>query len=449
MSKNMSPSRRGTAALLLGAAWLLMSCNDDDGGLGPDIPEPDSVSSRNGVLQVTLTQAPTRVTVAGRSFVSNVFNGQYIPPVLRMQRGDRLELQLVNNIGKADVQIDGPLETNVHYHGMVVTPIAPGDDVFLHVAPGATYDYRWQVPSDHSQGVHWYHPHAHGLVEPQILSGMSGMLVIDGLIAQHYTAYSGLVERHLLLKDIQLPGADPDAANTKTINGLLGGTLAPAPRRDAGVEPGQPGRRRLLRPGGGRRAAVGDQPRRQCARAAAAADVGVPAAGLALHRGGGGAAADRQLRGAHAGGGHRPARRPQPRGAAGHAGRVRAGAEHGHAAGTAAAARRRAGPDRPDAGRAGRDAADGRAHHGVFRDGRRQHLLHQRPAVVGNARRRHRDLGRRRGMDDPERQRRAPCVPHPPARLPGDIDQRRATAGRHVCATWSTCPMPSTACPAR
>jgi len=224
MSKNMPRSRRGSAALLLGAAWLLMSCNDDD-GLGPDIPEPDSVSSRNGVLQYTLTQAPARVTVAGRSFTSNVFNGQYIPPVLRMQRGDRLELQLVNNIGKADVQIDGPLETNLHYHGMVVTPIAPGDDVFLHVAPSATYDYRWQVPSDHAQGPHWYHPHAHGLVEPQILSGMSGMLVIDGLIAQHYSAYSGLVERHLLLKDIQLPGASDDDPNTKTINGLLGGTL--------------------------------------------------------------------------------------------------------------------------------------------------------------------------------------------------------------------------------
>lgn len=221
---NGSVSRLGAAALLLAAAGLLVSCNDGD-GLGPDIPEPDSLSSRNGVLQVTLTQAPANITVAGRSFTSNVFNGQYIPPVLRMQRGDRLELQLVNNIGKADVQIDGPLETNLHYHGMVVTPIAPGDDVFLHVAPGATYDYRWQVPSDHAQGPHWYHPHAHGLVEPQILSGMSGMLVIDGLVAQHYTAFSGLVERHLLLKDIQLPGASDSDPNTKTINGLLGGTL--------------------------------------------------------------------------------------------------------------------------------------------------------------------------------------------------------------------------------
>ena len=288
-------------ALALGLA----ACGDDD-SLGPDIREPDSVSSRNGVLQYTLTQAPTRITVAGRSFTSNVFNGQYIPPVLRMQRGDRLELQLINNIGKADVQIDGPLETNLHYHGMVVTPIAPGDDVFLHVGSGATYDYRWQVPNDHAQGVHWYHPHAHGLVEPQILSGMSGMLVIDGLIAQHYTAYAGLVERHLLLKDIQLPGASgrpqhQDHQRPARWHAAL------AAWRDAGLEPRQPRCRRLFRPGRGRRAVVGDQPRRQRAPAAAAAVVGVPAARFALHRGGGGAAAHGQLCGAHAGGGHRPA----------------------------------------------------------------------------------------------------------------------------------------------
>jgi suppressor of ftsI len=209
---------------------LLAACGDDDDGLGPDIREPDIIDSRNGLLQVTLTQAPARITVAGRSFTSNVFNGQYIPPVLRMRRGDRLELQLVNRIGPADIQIDTPQSTNLHYHGMVVPPGAPGDDVFLNVGAGASYDYTWKVPPDHAQGTHWYHPHSHGLVEPQILSGMSGMLVIDGLITQHYTAFSGLVERHLLLKDIVLPGADPDAANTKTINGLLGGTLRMQPR---------------------------------------------------------------------------------------------------------------------------------------------------------------------------------------------------------------------------
>ena len=54
----LASRRRGwQMAAVVGAALLLSSCSDDD-GLGPDIPEPEILSSRNGVLQVTLTQAP-------------------------------------------------------------------------------------------------------------------------------------------------------------------------------------------------------------------------------------------------------------------------------------------------------------------------------------------------------------------------------------------------------
>ena len=217
---------------LLGAlavAALSSGCSDNSSDNGNDIPDPQVIASRGGVLDVRLEQAPSPITVAGRSFTSNVFNGQYIPPVLLLQRGDRMELELVNRIGAADVQIDGPQESNLHYHGMVIPPAAPGDDVYLQVDAGANYHYRWQVPPNHSLGTHWYHPHAHGLVEPHILSGMSGMLVIDGLVAQHYPEYTALRERYLILKDIDLPGAADGDPKTKTINGLLGGILRMRP----------------------------------------------------------------------------------------------------------------------------------------------------------------------------------------------------------------------------
>jgi FtsP/CotA-like multicopper oxidase with cupredoxin domain len=174
------------------------------------IPEPEVLSSKGGVLNVTLRQSPSSVVVAGHRFTSNVFNDSYIPPVLKLRRGDRMALTLQNRIGKADNQIDAPMETNLHYHGMSITPIAPGDDVFLHVGSGADYLYEWDVPANHPQGAHWYHPHAHGLVETQILSGMSGMLIVDGLL-DHYPAFQQPRERHYLMKDIVLPGDDPVA----------------------------------------------------------------------------------------------------------------------------------------------------------------------------------------------------------------------------------------------
>lgn len=217
------PIRTCPLAILLCMTRLLSGCDDNTDG--PLIPEPDVLESSGGVLQVTLTAAPAQITVAGQTFTSNVFNGEYIPPVLQLERGDVLELKLINRIGPADIEIDAAQDTNLHYHGMSIPPVAPADDIYLHILPTAEFDYRWQVPFDHPQGTHWYHPHPHGFVEPQILSGMSGMLIIEGLLEDHYPAFAELVQRNLLLKDIVLPGAADGDPATKTINGVLGGVL--------------------------------------------------------------------------------------------------------------------------------------------------------------------------------------------------------------------------------
>jgi FtsP/CotA-like multicopper oxidase with cupredoxin domain len=73
---------------------------------GPEIVNPPTVASKDGVLEWTVTAAPARVTVAGETFVSNVYNGTHIPPVLRVHRGDEVRITYVNNIDKADIEID-------------------------------------------------------------------------------------------------------------------------------------------------------------------------------------------------------------------------------------------------------------------------------------------------------------------------------------------------------
>ena len=174
-----------------------------DSELGPELTEPQVIMADRGVLELTLEAAPSAITVAGQSFVSNVYNGQYVPPLFRLRRNEELHLRLVNRIGAADVQIDTTQATNLHYHGMAISPKPPVDDIYLTIPslemieqPDAigtshrhmqmrdnyVYEYRWRVPSDHDQGPFWYHSHAHGQAEPQVLSGLSGMFMVDGFI---------------------------------------------------------------------------------------------------------------------------------------------------------------------------------------------------------------------------------------------------------------------------
>jgi suppressor of ftsI len=206
------------------------------------IPQPEVIDSVNGLLDVTLEAAPTKVTVAGYTFLSNVYNGRYIPPILNAQRGDKVRIKLVNNIGPADIMISKPQATNLHYHGLNIAPQEPGDNVFVSVPltpPGGeplhgitqslylkdnTYRYECVIPKDHPQGLHWYHSHLHPNIKRQVLSGMSGLLVIDGYIKQHYPELSALQRKTFLLKDIDLPGVKDGDPKTKTINGILEGT---------------------------------------------------------------------------------------------------------------------------------------------------------------------------------------------------------------------------------
>jgi FtsP/CotA-like multicopper oxidase with cupredoxin domain len=214
-----------------------------------EVPEPVSISAVDGILTVTLTAKPAKVDIAGRSFVSNVYNGMYIPPVLRLKRGDELQLKLINETGRSEIEIKKPQMTNLHYHGMAIPPVQPADDVYMLVPPLGmklgkhdahamkgmdikstnSFDYRWRVPDDHPYGVYWYHPHAHGKTEDQVLSGMSGLMIIEGFVENHYPKLASAKRRTLALKDLEVPGTDDDTPKTKTVNGVLGGTFSAVP----------------------------------------------------------------------------------------------------------------------------------------------------------------------------------------------------------------------------
>jgi suppressor of ftsI len=188
----------------------------------PPVPfsNPPILESQGGILDVTLTVAPATVTVAGKTVTTTVYNGLYMPPVLKTNPGDTIQLHLIN-------ANTSPSLTNVHYHGFGVSPQGNGDNVFIEVEPGApSFDYNIPIPLDHPQGLYWYHPHFHPGVNQAIAGGLSGGIII-GNILQTFPKLQGITERIILLKDLKLdkngqpvPDPDPAGSTIRTINGL-------------------------------------------------------------------------------------------------------------------------------------------------------------------------------------------------------------------------------------
>ncbi|WP_239153900.1 multicopper oxidase family protein [Amycolatopsis sp. FDAARGOS 1241] len=157
------------------------------------------------MLAVQLTAA-AGVRLVGRDTMAWGFNGTSPGPTLRVRPGDLLRVRLVN-------RLDQP--TNLHTHGLHVSPQGNGDNPFVHVEPGASFDYEIRIPIDHPAGTFWYHPHHHGTAADQLFGGLAGALLVDGgpALAQR--------ERVLLVTDTTLAG-DGSVAPVDVMTRVLG-----------------------------------------------------------------------------------------------------------------------------------------------------------------------------------------------------------------------------------
>jgi suppressor of ftsI len=152
--------------------------------------------------------------ITGQSAFS--FQGEEIPPVIRAFPGETIDITYHNAMSaKSHEQcIDGPCMnmTNLHFHGLHVSPEAPQDDVLTMMAtPGETLHYRVDIPAYHVPGLYWYHTHPHGESYQQDLDGMSGAIVIEGM-ERYIPELRGMRERILILRDQRIIPGDARSA---------------------------------------------------------------------------------------------------------------------------------------------------------------------------------------------------------------------------------------------
>ncbi len=195
-----NPTRRrflGFVGAAGASAWLAGCFRDPDAGRitvspnGSSFAEPEVLSSESGRLELTLRAEPNDIPWGDSTRYGYTYNGNTPGPTLRVKPGDQLTIHLEN-------QLDA--DTNLHTHGLHVSPSGNGDNIFVRVPPGGSRTYSYQIPADHRSGLFWYHPHAHGTVAPQVAAGLAGAIVITDQIDE-LPEMAGSTERTWILSD--------------------------------------------------------------------------------------------------------------------------------------------------------------------------------------------------------------------------------------------------------
>ena len=134
-------------------------------------PEPPIRFSHGGVLVTRLRASVSPVTIDHRRYTTMNYEGSYPGPTFVLCPGDRFVVHLQNDL---------PLDTNLHLHGLHVSPSGSSDNVFLNIRPGQHFTYQYRLPLDQPAGAFWYHTHRHMFVEQQIFAGLAGAIVVEG-----------------------------------------------------------------------------------------------------------------------------------------------------------------------------------------------------------------------------------------------------------------------------
>jgi len=92
----------------------------------------------------------------------------YHVPLQVIAPGKKLEITLSNQLGPNEGEAEeasatpplngfhSPNTTNLHLHGLHVSPAAPADDVETPLEPGNQRAFSYQLPDEHPSGTYWY-----------------------------------------------------------------------------------------------------------------------------------------------------------------------------------------------------------------------------------------------------------------------------------------------------
>jgi FtsP/CotA-like multicopper oxidase with cupredoxin domain len=184
----------GAAALVTGLS--LFGSRNLLAATGQSLRNLPELRAKDGYLKTNLVMENAEFTVGARKITVPAYNGSLPGPTIRVKSGDRFEWDLYNRMKPTgipdaatpeEIRAFDKLEyTNVHTHGLQVSPLDGHDYVYGTLMPGEKpRNYSYDVPGPATgrpqpAGLCWYHPHLHGSTTHQAWQGLSGAIVIEG-----------------------------------------------------------------------------------------------------------------------------------------------------------------------------------------------------------------------------------------------------------------------------
>jgi FtsP/CotA-like multicopper oxidase with cupredoxin domain len=140
-------------------------------------------------------------------------NGSYLGPTLRAERGEKVLVNVTNDLGE---------ESTLHWHGMHLPAVMDGGPHQM-VADGDTWSPTWEI--DQPAATLWYHPHPHGETTEHVYRGLAGMFILDDPeeAALPLPRTYGVDDVPVIVQDKKFDGSELDESDGLfRNNGILG-----------------------------------------------------------------------------------------------------------------------------------------------------------------------------------------------------------------------------------
>lgn len=132
----------------------------------PPILEDQNPDPQKAEFHLSAKQS-SKEFIPGKETETLGYNGDYLGPVIRVQRGEDVLIKVTNRMDE---------DTTIHWHGLEVSGEMDGGPHSV-IEPGETGKPAFTI--NQPAATLWYHPHLLHKTGEQVYKGLSGLLIID------------------------------------------------------------------------------------------------------------------------------------------------------------------------------------------------------------------------------------------------------------------------------